>query len=124
MVEAHPVALDTEARLWTHIHPRLRGRQWRRIEPKGYDPGFADAFGFYGSTTQWVELKVGKPGINKLRPSQIGFCEDARADGIGVWCCFAHNGVVKWCIYPDFAEVLVPKFYDETRVVRPLRRHP
>ena len=118
------MTLRTETHLWNYIHPRLvRGRRWQRVEPKGMNPGFADAFGFYGCQTQWIELKVGKPGIRHLRPSQIDFCRDADMMGIPVWCCFAHLGAVKWFRGLDLEMAVVPEFYQPSATVQTPRRH-
>lgn len=102
--------LRTEKSLWEHIKPDLAGRRWRRLE-NAAGSGAGDAFGFFRGQTQWIELKVGLPALNKLRPTQHDFALDCVASGIPVWLCFAHRGKVLWFEGVDFTQPTIPPFY-------------
>ncbi len=87
-------AYRTEALMWAHLKTRLTGRWWRveAVTPVG----FLDVFGFYRGETHIIELKIGKPGIDKLRAAQYDMIVEALRQGGPVWCCFAHRGIIKW----------------------------
>ena len=80
----------TEDELWAYIRPWLVGK-WERVEVV-YPVGFPDAFGFFQGQTHFIELKIGKPSLAKLRPKQHEFAADATARGVPVWLCFGYRG--------------------------------
>jgi len=85
----------TERLLWeNHLSSRLLGRWWR-VETET-PKGFFDVFGFYKLETHIIELKIGKPGIDKLEPGQYDMMVEALRQGGPAWVVFNHGGVLKW----------------------------
>ena len=101
-----------EDALWAYISPNLRGKWWR-LEAVTPD-GLTDALGLWNGTTWWCELKVGKPSLDALRPSQRTFgyaCIDA---GVPIWTCFGYRGEARFFRDLDFSTELVPPFLRAT----------
>jgi penicillin-binding protein-related factor A (putative recombinase) len=73
--------------------------------------GLFDVIGFYKGETIIVELKVGKPNINKLRSAQRDVLYEALRQGGPAYCCFAHNGKVKWFRGLPLGDPIDPPFY-------------
>jgi hypothetical protein len=89
------VRFRSERLLWeNHLSSRLLGRWWRveTVTP----PGFLDVFGFYRGETHIIELKIGKPGIDKLESGQHDLIIEALRHGGPCWCLFNHNDSLKW----------------------------
>ena len=99
-----------EKALWEYIRPRLRGRMWSRVETICPD-GMFDAHGFFGQSQIWLELKVGKPSIKALRPSQLEFLIELVRHDQPAWTCFGYRGEVLFFAGLDFDAAVVPPFY-------------
>lgn len=99
-----------EKALWEYIRPRLRGRMWSRVETICPD-GMFDAHAFFGQSQIWLELKVGKPSIKALRPSQLEFLIELVRHGQPAWTCFGYRGDVLFFAGLDFDTAVVPPFY-------------
>ena len=41
--------------------------------------------------THWMELKIGKPSLDALRPGQRDFGLECVAKGVPFWICFGHR---------------------------------
>src|SRR5262245_47034499 len=116
--------LRTETALWDFIRPKLLGRNWRRLENTA-GHGEADAFGFFSGETHWLELKIGKPNLRKLRGNQYNFVIECIRAQIPVWLCFAHRGKPCWYAGLDLDHMVRPPFYgDGFRRAMPGRRTP
>ena len=102
-------AIRDEDHLWELIRPRLRG-WWRRLETVTPD-GLPDCIGLWNLSTQWIELKVGKPGLNALRPAQRDFGYERMRYGIPVWTCFGYKGRVLFFLDFNFEVDRLPPFY-------------
>jgi len=99
-----------EKALWEYIRPRLRGRMWSRVETICPD-GMFDAHAFFGQSQIWLELKVGKPSIKALRPSQLEFLIELVRHDQPAWTCFGYRGDVLFFAGLDFDAAVVPPFY-------------
>ena len=99
-----------EKALWEYIRPRLRGRMWSRVETICPD-GMFDAHAFFGQSQIWLELKVGKPSIKALRPSQLEFLYELVRHDQPAWTCFGYRGDVLFFAGLDFDAAVVPPFY-------------
>lgn len=99
-----------EKALWEYIRPRLRGRMWSRVETICPD-GMFDAHAFFGQSQIWLELKVGKPSIKALRPSQLEFLYELVRHDQPAWTCFGYRGDVLFFAGLDFDTAVVPPFY-------------
>ena len=98
-----------EKALWEYIRPRLRGR-WSRVEAVTPE-GMFDSWGLFGRGQIWMELKVGKPTINALRPSQHSFLIELVRHDQPAWTCFGYRGEVLFFEGLDFDTAVVPPFY-------------
>jgi len=104
------VRFKSERLLWeNHLSTHLLGRWWR-VETET-PRGFLDLFGFFKSETHIIELKIGKPGMDKLESGQHDMIIEALRQGGPVWVLFCHRGVLKWfrglpigdpCVPPPF----------------------
>ena len=99
-----------EKALWEYIRPRLRGRMWSRVETICPD-GMFDAHAFFGQSQIWLELKVDKPSIKALRPSQLEFLYELVRHDQPAWTCFGYRGDVLFFAGLDFDTAVVPPFY-------------
>jgi hypothetical protein len=95
-----------EDELWEHIAPRLRGI-WHRLEVITPD-GLTDCLGLWNLATWWCELKVGKPGLKKLRPSQRQFGYDCMRQGVPIYTCFGYKGEALFFLDFDFKTPVQP----------------
>lgn len=93
------MAWKDETELRDYLFPRLRG-WWRRLEAI-YPDGVPDSFGFYYGETHWLELKVGKPSKDLLRPRQIEFGLECMDRGISYHVCFGYQDEALF--FKDFA---------------------
>jgi hypothetical protein len=85
----------TERLLWkNHLSSHLVGRWWR-IETRTLR-GLPDVIGFYKGETHIIELKIGKPGIHRLRSGQLDLILEALRQGGPVWCLFNYRGSLAW----------------------------
>lgn len=105
-----------EKALWNYIRPRLRGK-WSRVETVTPE-GMLDSWGLYKSSQIWMELKVGKPSISALRPSQHAFLIELLRHRQSAWTCFGYKGEVLFFAGVNFSDAKVPPFYrpDTARV--------
>lgn len=76
----------TEKQLWAFMKPLLNGKWWRveTIIPEG----FPDALGIYNGDVRFLELKIGKPRIEALRPSQRLWMSEVLSGTPHVWTAF------------------------------------
>lgn len=73
--------------------------------------GLPDSFGLWGGTTQWCELKVGKPSQSLLRPNQREFGYACIRRGVPIYTCVGYRGTPLF--FKDFAfgQPIVPPWY-------------
>lgn len=102
------VKIETEDDLWEAIRGRLRG-EWSRLEAITPD-GLPDSFGLWRGRTWWLELKVGKPSLEALRPSQRRFIYSAQARDVPVWCCFGWRHRPVFFLRTDFTRQVAPEW--------------
>ncbi len=108
-----------ETDLWDRLRPNLRGK-WRRLE-SAVNEGFADAVGLWGRKTYWLELKIGKPGVKALRPSQMDFACDCQRYEVPYFVCFWYQDEALFFFSLDFDQVVTPPFYrSPTEALSPL----
>lgn len=98
-----------EKALWKYISPRLRGK-WSRVEVVTPE-GMFDSWGVWRGTQIWMELKVGRPTIAALRPSQHDFLLDLLDHGQPAWTCFGYRGQPLFFKGLDFDTAVTPPFY-------------
>jgi len=98
-----------EKALWDFIRPRLRGK-WSRVETVTPE-GMFDSWGLYQQSQFWMELKIGKPTINALRPSQHDFLIELIRHGQPAWTCFGYKGEPLFFEGLNFEIAKVPPFY-------------
>ena len=111
----------SEDQLWEYIRPGLLGRQWRRLESRT-SPGLLDAVGLWHNSTVWLELKIGKPSLDKLESSQWDFLIDCERACIPAYCCFGWRGQPRFYAYTRFDSEILPGFYRPGRPVVIRRR--
>lgn len=87
---------------------RLRG-SWYRLEAITPD-GMPDAFGLWQGKTWWLELKIGEPSLEALRPSQRRFIAAAKNRDVPVWCCFGYRNRPIFFSETDFLLPVEPPF--------------
>lgn len=106
------VFADEDA-LWDYVSPRLRG-WWTKLEAVTPD-GLTDWLGLWDSRTWWCEAKIGKPGLDALRPSQRRFAYACIDNHIEHWTCFGYKGEARFFRDLDFDTERVPPFHREAR---------
>ena len=106
---AKPPRIASEDELWDIIRPNLRGR-WYRLESVVPD-GLTDSFGLWENQTWWCELKVGKPGLTKLRPAQISFGYECMRHNVPLFVCFGYLGKPRFYRDFKFYQEVTPPFY-------------
>lgn len=76
--------------------------------------GLTDALGLWNLQTWWVELKVGKPDIKALRPSQRQFGIECMKQGVPIYTCFGYRGEALFFLDFNFERESVPPFRRES----------
>jgi hypothetical protein len=109
------VKITDEDQLWELIRPNLRGK-WYRLETVVPD-GLTDTFGLWADKTWWLELKIGKPKTNKLRPKQIEFGYECQRHGIPFYVCFGYMKKPRFYRDFNFGTEVTPPFYRTPTVV-------
>jgi hypothetical protein len=99
---------SSETKLFEWLRPRLRG-EWDRCELI-FPAGIADAIGIYDGATHWLELKIGKPSIDKMEPEQISFATKCHRHGAPYWVCFGYRGEALFFRYLFFHHHEQPVF--------------
>lgn len=79
-----------ETALRSYLFQRMLG-VWRPLEALGHD-GFPDSVGLLRTQTMWLELKLGRPRVEALRPGQVQFAQDCIQTGVPWFICFGHDG--------------------------------
>jgi hypothetical protein len=70
-----------------------------------------DVFGMFKSSQVWIELKVSKPSIKALRPSQHDFLVELIRHDQPCWVVFGYRGKVLFYENLQFDTPKLPLFY-------------